>query len=57
MENIYKENACPVCNEPTKQDETQVYCENCGFSIRKKEEVLTPKSVQSCQKKVIILPI
>lgn len=45
MENIYKENACPVCNEPTKQDETQVYCENCGFSIRKKEEVLTPKSV------------
>ena len=31
-------NYCPVCNQPTKEDVAVIYCENCGFSIRKKTE-------------------
>lgn len=36
-----KQNECPVCHELTKEDETMIYCENCGFNIRKKEEINT----------------
>ncbi len=39
-----KGNQCPVCKEPTKEDEVIVYCENCGFNIHKKEEEVKPKS-------------
>ena len=38
METTKNVNSCPVCNKPTKEDEMQIYCENCGFSIRKKSE-------------------
>ena len=29
---------CPVCGQATKQDETMVYCENCGFNIVDKND-------------------
>lgn len=37
MEND-KINACPVCGTETQQDEIIVYCEDCGFNIKKREE-------------------
>jgi predicted amidophosphoribosyltransferase len=37
-----KGNQCPVCGEPTKEDEAIIYCENCGFNINKAEEDSEP---------------
>jgi len=28
---------CPVCRNATKQDEKQVYCDNCGFNIQNRD--------------------
>lgn len=38
MTNLKQTNACPVCGEQTKEDETLIFCDNCGFNIPKKEE-------------------
>ena len=35
---------CPVCGDEVEQDSIIVYCKNCGFNIRKKENDPKPKS-------------
>ena len=37
-------NQCPVCGQHTKESESLIYCENCGFNINKKEKDLEPKA-------------
>ena len=34
---------CPVCGDAVKQDSVIVFCEACGFNIRKKENDPKPK--------------
>lgn len=33
-----KTNQCPVCGQATSEDESMVFCTNCGFNVRKQEQ-------------------
>ena len=39
-----KGNQCPVCGQGTDENETIIYCDNCGFNINKKEDDIIPGS-------------
>jgi len=40
-----KTNECPVCEQATKEDYHTIYCDICGFNIKKQEQHTKQKAV------------
>ena len=42
----FSENYCPVCENQMKENETIIFCQECGWNMNKKEPDVKPRPSQ-----------